>query len=59
MPQQPSSTDQTRPNRAPNKEKADGSRETTNAAGRGGGITNQPLAKEEDNHERVPPGSEA
>jgi len=44
------------PNPAANKEQAEGSRENTNAAG---GITNRPLAEEEDNQERVPPRGEA
>jgi hypothetical protein len=56
MPQQPSSKDQTMPNPAANEEQAEGSRENTNAAG---GITNRPLAEEEDNQERVPPRGEA
>ena len=58
MPQQPSSNDQTMPNQAANKEKAEGSRENTNTA-QGAGITNRPRAEEEDNQERVPPRGEA
>jgi len=46
------------PNQAANKEKAEGSRENTNIAD-SGGITNRPLAEEEDNNERVPPRGEA
>jgi len=58
MPQQPSSNDRTMPNQAANKEKAERSLENTNIAD-GGGITNRPLAEEEDNNERVPPRGEA
>ncbi|HEY6893960.1 MAG TPA: hypothetical protein VI258_07320 [Rhodanobacteraceae bacterium] len=53
MPDQSRQDDQTMPNQAANKEPAEGSRETV-----GGGITNRPLAEEEENQNRVPPRGE-
>jgi hypothetical protein len=46
-------SDQSVPNRAANKEPAEGSRDNA------GGITNRPLEEEQDNQERVPPRGES
>lgn len=58
MPQQSSSNDQTMPNQAANKEKAEGSRDNVNVD-EGGGITNRPLEEEQENQNRVPPRGDA
>jgi hypothetical protein len=49
---------QDRPNQNANKEQAEGSRENVragNAGEQGGGITNRPLDREEDEQAQVPP----
>jgi hypothetical protein len=56
MPEQTrSDRDSTMPNRAANKEPAEGSRENVGASEDAGGITNRPLKEEEDEQEQVPP----
>lgn len=60
MPEQTRPDDKTMPTRARNMDPAEGSRETadTNAATGSGGITNRPLAEEQDSQDRVPPRGE-
>jgi hypothetical protein len=52
--------DENIPNQAANRKPAEGSREDVGASrDEAGGITNRPLAEEQDNQERLPPRGES
>jgi hypothetical protein len=51
--------DDTMPNRAANRDPAEGSRETVEGEERSGRIANRPRSEEQANQERVPPRGEA